>query len=105
MYTYYTKVSNIVDGDTVDVFVDLGFKVWRQERMRLVGVDTAEKNTPVLYPGFSIKDRSKASQILYVKESTSFMILRSVIFIKNSIISICLKYIICYINNVIIARI
>jgi len=46
MYTYYTKVSNIVDGDTVDVFVDLGFKVWRQERMRLVGVDTAEKNTP-----------------------------------------------------------
>ena len=46
MYTYFTKVSNVVDGDTVDVFVDLGFKVWRQERMRLVGVDTAEKNTP-----------------------------------------------------------
>lgn len=43
MYTYYTKIDNVVDGDTVDVFVDLGFKVWRQERMRLVGVDTAEK--------------------------------------------------------------
>ena len=46
MYTYYTKIDNVVDGDTVDVFVDLRFKVWRQERMRLVGVDTAEKNTP-----------------------------------------------------------
>ncbi len=46
MYTYYTKIENVVDGDTVDVFIDLGFKVWRSERIRLVGVDTAEKNTP-----------------------------------------------------------
>jgi micrococcal nuclease len=46
MYTYYTKIEKVVDGDTVDVFIDLGFKVWRSERIRLVGVDTAEKNTP-----------------------------------------------------------
>ena len=38
MYTYYTKIENVVDGDTVDVFIDLGFKVWRAERIRLVGV-------------------------------------------------------------------
>jgi micrococcal nuclease len=46
MYTYFTKIEKVVDGDTVDVFIDLGFKVWRSERIRLVGVDTAEKNTP-----------------------------------------------------------
>ncbi len=42
-----SKLADLLRMDTVDVFVDLGFKVWRQERMRLVGVDTAEKNTRV----------------------------------------------------------
>lgn len=45
MYEYYTKIEKVVDGDTVDVFIDLGFSVWHKERIRLVGVDTAEKNT------------------------------------------------------------
>ena len=46
MYEYYTKIEKVVDGDTVDVFIDLGFSVWHKERIRLVGIDTAEKNTP-----------------------------------------------------------
>ena len=46
MYEYYTEITKVVDGDTVDVFIDLGFKVWHKERIRLAGVDTAEKNTP-----------------------------------------------------------
>lgn len=45
MYEYYTKIEKVIDGDTVDVFIDLGFSVWHKERIRLVGVDTAEKNT------------------------------------------------------------
>lgn len=45
MYTYYTKIDKVVDGDTVDVFIDLGFSVWHKERIRLSGIDTAEKNT------------------------------------------------------------
>lgn len=45
MYEYYTKIEKVVDGDTVDVFIDLGFSVWHKERIRLVGIDTAEKNT------------------------------------------------------------
>ena len=45
MYTYFTKIDKVVDGDTVDVFIDLGFSVWHKERIRLVGIDTAEKNT------------------------------------------------------------
>jgi micrococcal nuclease len=47
MYTYYTKIDKVVDGDTVDVFIDLGFSVWHKERIRLSGIDTAEKNTPL----------------------------------------------------------
>ena len=47
MYTYYTKIDKVVDGDTCDVFIDLGFNVWHKERMRLAGIDTAEKNTPL----------------------------------------------------------
>ena len=46
MYTYYTKIDKVVDGDTCDVFIDLGFSVWHKERIRLAGIDTAEKNTP-----------------------------------------------------------
>lgn len=45
MYEYYTKIEKVVDGDTVDVFIDLGFSVWHKERIRLSGIDTAEKNT------------------------------------------------------------
>jgi micrococcal nuclease len=45
MYTYYTKIDRVVDGDTCDVFIDLGFSVWHKERIRLAGIDTAEKNT------------------------------------------------------------
>ena len=46
MYEYKTKVVRVVDGDTVDVDIDLGFGVWlRKERVRLLGVDTPESRT------------------------------------------------------------
>ena len=47
MYEYFTKVERVVDGDTIDVFLDLGFKVWHKDRLRLDGIDTPEKNTPL----------------------------------------------------------
>ena len=41
MYEYKCKVVKVVDGDTVDVDIDLGFGVWlRKQRVRLVGIDT-----------------------------------------------------------------
>lgn len=46
MYTYKAKIEKIVDGDTVDAAVDLGFDVWIKQRFRLQGLDAAEKNTP-----------------------------------------------------------
>lgn len=41
-YTYSARVLDIVDGDTIDVTVDLGFKITRDVRLRLLGIDTAE---------------------------------------------------------------
>lgn len=41
-YHYNAKVSKVVDGDTVDLVVDLGFHVQVRERFRLAGIDTPE---------------------------------------------------------------
>jgi micrococcal nuclease len=46
MYEYSAKVERIVDGDTVDLLVDLGFDVWRHDRFRLYGINAAEHGTP-----------------------------------------------------------
>ena len=46
MYEYRCKVVKIVDGDTVDVDIDLGFGVWmRKQRIRMYGIDTPESRT------------------------------------------------------------
>lgn len=42
MYVYNCKVVNVVDGDTIDVELDLGFHIRMKERVRLIGVDTPE---------------------------------------------------------------
>lgn len=41
-YIRYAKVVRVVDGDTIDVSVDLGFGVWKKERLRLARIDTPE---------------------------------------------------------------
>jgi micrococcal nuclease len=46
MYEYKVNILKVVDGDTVDVDIDLGFGVWlRNERVRLAGIDTPETRT------------------------------------------------------------
>ena len=46
MYEYKCKVVKIIDGDTVDVDIDLGFGVWlKKERIRMFGIDTPESRT------------------------------------------------------------
>ena len=43
MYEYRASILRVVDGDTVDVDIDLGFGVWlRNERVRIMGIDTPE---------------------------------------------------------------
>ncbi len=46
MYEYYVrKVENVVDGDTIDVLIDLGFDILFASRVRLAGIDTPESRT------------------------------------------------------------
>ena len=46
MYEYKVNILKVVDGDTVDVDIDLGFGCWlRNERVRIVGIDTPESRT------------------------------------------------------------
>ena len=43
MFTYQATVLRIIDGDTVDVDIDLGFSVWlKKQRVRMMGIDTPE---------------------------------------------------------------
>jgi len=45
MYVYNVKLDRVVDGDTVDLTVDLGFHVNIKERFRLLGIDAPESRT------------------------------------------------------------
>ena len=40
-----TKIVKVLDGDTIDVLIDLGFDLYKKERVRIAGVDTPEKRT------------------------------------------------------------
>ena len=46
MYEYRAKIVRVIDGDTVDVDIDLGFGIWmKNERVRIMGIDTPESRT------------------------------------------------------------
>ena len=45
MYYYKVEILRVVDGDTVDVRMDLGFNVWHKCRVRLMGINAPESRT------------------------------------------------------------
>jgi len=46
MYDYKAKIRRVIDGDTVDVDIDLGFGIWlKDQRIRINGIDTPESRT------------------------------------------------------------
>jgi micrococcal nuclease len=46
MYQYYVRdVKKVVDGDTIDVVIDLGFNILFEQRVRMAGIDTPESRT------------------------------------------------------------
>ena len=60
MYEYNAKLDRVVDGDTVDAMIDLGFDTWVHKRIRLEGIDAPETRTRDLdekAQGFITKDR------------------------------------------------
>jgi len=63
MYEYnIKKVTKVVDGDTIDVDIDLGFNISYAQRVRLAGIDTPESRTKDLREkalGLEVKDKIK----------------------------------------------
>ena len=66
MYEYKVKVLRVVDGDTVDVDIDLGFGVWlRKERVRIMGIDTPESRTrDKVEKKFGLASKAKLKELL-----------------------------------------
>ena len=66
MYEYKCNVVKVVDGDTVDVDIDLGFGVWlKDERVRMMGIDTPESRTSdKVEKLFGLAAKSKLKELL-----------------------------------------
>ena len=66
MYEYRCKILRVVDGDTVDVDIDLGFGVWmHKERVRMMGIDTPESRTrDSIEKQFGLASKDKLKSLL-----------------------------------------
>ena len=66
MYEYKCKILKVVDGDTVDVDIDLGFGCWlRGERVRVMGIDTPESRTSdKVEKVFGLKAKERLNSLL-----------------------------------------
>jgi len=61
-YIYRAKLDRVVDGDTIDAMIDLGFNTWVKRRIRYMGLDTWESRTRDLdekKKGLAAKARNK----------------------------------------------
>tara|TARA_B110000261_G_scaffold53928_1_gene63662 strand:+ start:1956 stop:2423 length:468 start_codon:yes stop_codon:yes gene_type:complete len=66
MYEYKCKILRVVDGDTVDVDIDLGFGVWmHKERVRMMGIDTPESRTrDKVEKAFGLASKERLKELL-----------------------------------------
>jgi len=61
-YIYRAKLERVVDGDTIDALIDVGFDIWVKKRIRYMGIDTWESRTRDLEEkkkGLAAKERNK----------------------------------------------
>ena len=61
-YIYRGKLERVVDGDTIDALIDVGFDIWVKKRIRFVGMDAWESRTrdlEVKKKGLAAKERLK----------------------------------------------
>jgi micrococcal nuclease len=71
MYEYKCNVLKVVDGDTVDIDIDLGFGVWmHKERVRMMGIDTPESRTrDKVEKQFGLASKNRLQELLPVGSS------------------------------------
>ena len=66
MYEYKAKIVKVIDGDTVDVDIDLGFGMWmKDERVRIMGIDTPESRTrDLVEKQFGLAAKARLKELL-----------------------------------------
>lgn len=72
-YRYRAKITNYVDGDTIDAEVDLGFRILARLRFRLLDVDTPERGKP----GFAEATNQLRSLVDQVKDVDGYVEIES----------------------------
>ena len=78
-YIYRGKLERVVDGDTIDALIDVGFDIWIKKRIRYKGIDTWESRTRDLAEkakGLEAKARNK-ELLLEVSENSGYFRLKS----------------------------
>ena len=71
-YIYRAKLDRVVDGDTVDALIDVGFDIWFKKRIRFKGVDTWESRTRNLEEkALGLKDKARTKELLEKVSSKS----------------------------------
>ena len=78
-YIYRGKLDRVVDGDTIDALIDVGFDIWVKKRIRYKGIDTWESRTRDLAEkakGLEAKARNK-ELLIEVSENSGYFRLKS----------------------------
>ena len=78
-YIYRGKLERVVDGDTIDALIDVGFDIWIKKRIRYSGIDTWESRTRDLAEkakGLEAKARNK-ELLMEVSSKSGFFRLKS----------------------------
>ena len=71
-YIYRAKLVRVVDGDTVDALIDVGFDIWFKKRIRFKGVDTWESRTRNLEEkALGLKAKARTKELLESVSSKS----------------------------------
>ena len=71
-YIYRAKLVRVVDGDTVDALIDVGFDIWFKKRIRFKGVDTWESRTRILEEkALGLKAKARTKELLESVSSKS----------------------------------
>jgi micrococcal nuclease len=67
LFNYIVEIEKVIDGDTLDLRIDLGFKIYTRQRIRLYGIDTKEIFGPKKEPAGKL---SKTFTTKWVDEAT-----------------------------------
>ena len=71
-YNYKAKLVRVVDGDTVDALIDVGFDIWFKKRIRFKGIDTWESRTRNLEEkALGLKAKARTKELLESVSSKS----------------------------------